>query len=442
MFQTVAVIRPACTILTAGADKVGGVKDKFLVNGGARLQGSVRVDGAKNSVLKLMAAALLAEGTTTLTNCPEILDVPLMRDVLVGLGCEVEIDGHTVTIHTPAELKSDADFPAVTQFRASVCVLGPLTARCGRAVVSLPGGDAIGSRPLDMHQSGLEQLGATTRTQHGAVVAEAEKLVGAEISLDFPSVGATENILMASVMAEGQTTLDNAAREPEIVDLCRMLRSMGADIEGEGSPKITINGVEKLHPTSHEVIGDRIVAGTWAFAAAMTRGDVTVGGIAPRYLHLPLEKLKLAGAQVDTFENGFRVVMNKRPKSTDYQTLPFPGFPTDLQPMAIGLNAIADGVAVVTENVFESRFRFVDEMQRLGADTSVDGHHVVIRGIEELSSTTVWSSDIRAGAGLVIAALCAEGTTEVRDVFHIDRGYPNFVENLQALGADIQRVVG
>lgn len=442
MFQTVAVIRPACTIPTAGADKVGGVKDKFLVNGGARLQGSVRVDGAKNSVLKLMAAALLAEGTTTLTNCPEILDVPLMRDVLVGLGCEVEIDGHTVTIHTPAELKSDADFPAVTQFRASVCVLGPLTARCGRAVVSLPGGDAIGSRPLDMHQSGLEQLGATTRTQHGAVVAEAEKLVGAEISLDFPSVGATENILMASVMAEGQTTLDNAAREPEIVDLCRMLRSMGADIEGEGSPKITINGVEKLHPTSHEVIGDRIVAGTWAFAAAMTRGDVTVGGIAPRYLHLPLEKLKLAGAQVDTFENGFRVVMNKRPKSTDYQTLPFPGFPTDLQPMAIGLNAIADGVAVVTENVFESRFRFVDEMQRLGADTSVDGHHVVIRGIEELSSTTVWSSDIRAGAGLVIAALCAEGTTEVRDVFHIDRGYPNFVENLQALGADIQRVVG
>lgn len=442
MFQTVAVIRPACTIPTAGADKVGGVKDKFLVNGGARLQGSVRVDGAKNSVLKLMAAALLAEGTTTLTNCPEILDVPLMRDVLVGLGCEVEIDGHTVTIHTPAELKSDADFPAVTQFRASVCVLGPLTARCGRAVVSLPGGDAIGSRPLDMHQSGLEQLGATTRTQHGAVVAEAEKLVGAEISLDFPSVGATENILMASVMAEGQTTLDNAAREPEIVDLCRMLRSMGADIEGEGSPKITINGVEKLHPTSHEVIGDRIVAGTWAFAAAMTRGDVTVGGIAPRYLHLPLEKLKLAGAQVDTFENGFRVVMNKRPKSTDYQTLPFPGFPTDLQPMAIGLNAIADGVAVVTENVFESRFRFVDEMQRLGADTSVDGHHVVIRGIEELSSTTVWSSDIRAGAGLVIAALCAQGTTEVRDVFHIDRGYPNFVENLQALGADIQRVVG
>lgn len=416
------------------------MKDKFLVNGGARLQGSVKVNGAKNSVLKLMAAALLAEGTTTLTNCPEILDVPLMRDVLVGLGCEVDIDGHIVTIHTPADLKSDADFPAVTQFRASVCVLGPLTARCGRAVVSLPGGDAIGSRPLDMHQSGLEKLGATTRTQHGAVVAEAEKLTGANITLDFPSVGATENILMASVMAEGQTVLDNAAREPEIVDLCRMLRSMGADIEGEGSPTITINGVEKLQPTSHEVIGDRIVAGTWAYAAAMTRGDVTVGGIAPRYLHLPLQKLKLAGANVETFENGFRISMDKRPVATDYQTLPFPGFPTDLQPMAIGINAVAEGVAVITENVFESRFRFVDEMQRLGADATVDGHHVVLRGIEQLSSTTVWSSDIRAGAGLVIAALCAEGTTEVRDVFHIDRGYPSFVENLQKLGADVQRV--
>ncbi len=387
-----------------------------------------------------MAAALLAEGTTTLSNCPEILDVPLMRDVLVGLGCEVEIDGSTVRITTPAELKSNADFPAVTQFRASVCVLGPLTARCGRAVVSLPGGDAIGSRPLDMHQSGLEKLGASTRILHGAVVAEAANLRGAEITLDFPSVGATENILTAAVLADGRTVLDNAAREPEIVDLCLMLRSMGARIEGEGSPTITIDGVDRLNPTTHEVIGDRIVAGTWAYAAAMTRGDVTVGGIAPRYLHLPLEKLKLAGATVDTFEKGFRVRMDHRPEATDYQTLPYPGFPTDLQPMAIGISAVAEGMSVITENVFESRFRFVDEMLRLGADATVDGHHVVIRGIEQLSSTSVWSSDIRAGAGLVIAALCAEGTTEVHDVFHIDRGYPRFVENLQKLGAEIERV--
>lgn len=418
------------------------MKDRFVVSGGARLQGAVKVSGAKNSVLKLMAAALLAEGTTTLTNCPEILDVPLMRDVLEGLGCEVEIDGETVRITTPAELTPDADFEAVRQFRASVCVLGPLTSRCGRAVVALPGGDAIGSRPLDMHQSGLEKLGATTRISHGAVVAEADALRGARISLDFPSVGATENILTAAVLAEGRTVLDNAAREPEIVDLCEMLNSMGARVDGAGTSTITIDGVEKLHPTEHRVVGDRIVAGTWAYAAAMTRGDVTVGGIAPRHLHLALEKLKVAGADVETFENGFRVRMAGRPQAVDYQTLPFPGFPTDLQPMAIGIAAVAEGMSVITENVFESRFRFVDEMLRLGANASVDGHHVVLHGIEQLSSTEVWSSDIRAGAGLVLAALVADGETTIHDVHHIDRGYPHFVEHLQQLGATIERVSG
>jgi len=415
------------------------VKDQFIVSGGARLEGTVKVDGAKNSVLKLMAASLLAEGTTTLTNCPEILDVPLMKKVLEGLGCEVEIEGSEVRITTPAQPQSSADFDAVRQFRASVCVLGPLTSRCGHAKVALPGGDAIGSRPLDMHQTGLEKLGATTRIEHGAVVAEATHLRGANIRLDFPSVGATENILTAAVLAEGETVLHNAAREPEIVDLCTMLKSMGADIEGEGRSVVTIRGVEKLQPTQHEVIGDRIVAGTWAYAAAMTQGDITVGGISPRHLHLPLEKLKSAGAELETYENGFRVRMDQRPQAVDYQTLPFPGFPTDLQPMAIGISAIADGTTVITENVFESRFRFVDEMLRLGADAQVDGHHVVVRGKERLSSTHVWSSDIRAGAGLVLSALCADETTTVHDVFHIDRGYPNFVENLQRLGATIER---
>lgn len=415
------------------------MKDQFIVSGGARLEGTVKVDGAKNSVLKLMAASLLAEGTTTLTNCPEILDVPLMKKVLEGLGCEVVIEGSEVRITTPAQPQSNADFDAVRQFRASVCVLGPLTSRCGHAKVALPGGDAIGSRPLDMHQTGLEKLGATTRIEHGAVVAEATHLLGANIRLDFPSVGATENILTAAVLAEGETVLHNAAREPEIVDLCTMLKSMGADIEGEGSSVVTIRGVDKLQPTQHEVIGDRIVAGTWAYAAAMTQGDITVGGISPRHLHLPLEKLKSAGAELETYENGFRVRMDQRPQSVDYQTLPFPGFPTDLQPMAIGISAIADGTTVITENVFESRFRFVDEMLRLGADAQVDGHHVVVRGKERLSSTHVWSSDIRAGAGLVLSALCADETTTVHDVFHIDRGYPNFVENLQRLGATIER---
>ena len=415
------------------------MKDQFIVSGGARLEGTVKVDGAKNSVLKLMAASLLAEGTTTLTNCPEILDVPLMKKVLEGLGCEVVIEGSEVRITTPAQPQSNADFDAVRQFRASVCVLGPLTSRCGHAKVALPGGDAIGSRPLDMHQTGLEKLGATTRIEHGAVVAEATHLRGANIRLDFPSVGATENILTAAVLAEGETVLHNAAREPEIVDLCTMLKSMGANIEGEGSSVVTIRGVDKLQPTQHEVIGDRIVAGTWAYAAAMTQGDITVGGISPRHLHLPLEKLKSAGAELETYENGFRVRMDQRPQSVDYQTLPFPGFPTDLQPMAIGISAIADGTTVITENVFESRFRFVDEMLRLGADAQVDGHHVVVRGKERLSSTHVWSSDIRAGAGLVLSALCADETTTVHDVFHIDRGYPNFVENLQRLGATIER---
>ena len=413
--------------------------DSFKVTGGARLQGQVRVAGAKNSVLKLMGAALLAEGTTVLTNCPEIADVPYMADVLRGLGCRVVLDGSTVYITVPEHVTSDADFDAVRKFRASVCVLGPLTARSHRAVVALPGGDAIGSRPLDMHQSGLEKLGATTKIEHGCVVSEAESLHGASIKLDFPSVGATENILTAAVLAEGTTVLDNAAREPEIVDLCTMLSEMGAKISGAGSNTITVEGVPRLDPVRHEVIGDRIVAGTWAYAAAITQGDITVGGIDPSFLHLVLEKVKGAGAEVETYATGFRVVQNHRPKAVDYQTLPFPGFPTDLQPMAIALCSVSGGTSVITENVFESRFRFVDEMTRLGADAYIDGHHVMIRGVEQLSSAPVWSSDIRAGAGLVLAGLCTDGMTEVNDVYHIDRGYPDFVETLTELGATIER---
>jgi len=364
-----------------------------------------------------------------------------MRDVLEGLGCTVTIDGSTVTVNTPKEVNYRADFQAVRQFRASVCVLGPLTSRCKRAMVALPGGDAIGSRPLDMHQSGLEKLGATTRIEHGCVVAEAEKLQGAQIKLAFPSVGATENILTAAVLAEGTTTLYNAAREPEISDICAMLNSMGARISGAGTSTLTIEGVDKLHPTTHEVVGDRIVAGTWAYAAAMTRGDITVGGISPQHLHLVLQKLKMVGASVETYDRGFRVRQDERPRGVDYQTLPFPGFPTDMQPMAVGLAAISEGNSIITENVFEARFRFVDEMMRLGADATIDGHHVLIRGVDRLSSTPVWASDIRAGAGLVLAGLVADGDTEVNDVYHIDRGYPHFVENLNALGADVRRVV-
>ncbi|MDF3285247.1 UDP-N-acetylglucosamine 1-carboxyvinyltransferase [Gordonia sp. N1V] len=416
--------------------------DRYLVTGGARLQGEVSVGGAKNSVLKLMAAALLADGTTTLTNSPEIADVPLMADVLRGLGATVSIDGDTVVIDAPAEPKYHADFDAVKQFRASVCVLGPLMARCRRAVVALPGGDAIGSRPLDMHQAGLRALGAHSAIEHGCVVAEADALVGAPVALEFPSVGATENILMAAVLADGQTTIDNAAREPEIVDLCVMLSQMGARIDGAGTSTLTVTGVDRLHPTEHRVIGDRIVGATWGIAAAMTRGDVTVRGVAPAHLQLVLNKLVDTGARVDTLPDGFRVRHDGRPTAVNVSTLPFPGFPTDLQPMAIGLAAVADGMSVITENVFEARFRFVEEMVRLGADARTDGHHAVVRGIERLSSAPVWCSDIRAGAGLVLAGLVADGVTEVHDIEHIDRGYPNFEENLTRLGGGIERVRG
>ncbi|MFQ6331381.1 UDP-N-acetylglucosamine 1-carboxyvinyltransferase [Nocardia sp. CWNU-33] len=414
--------------------------ERFLVTGGNQLVGEVAVGGAKNSVLKLMAAALLAEGTTTITNCPDILDVPLMGDVLRGLGCDVTIDGSVVIINTPAEPKYHADFPAVTQFRASVCVLGPLMARCKRAVVALPGGDAIGSRPLDMHQAGLRLLGATSEIEHGCVVARADELRGARIRLDFPSVGATENILMAAVLAEGETVIDNAAREPDIVDLCNMLVQMGARISGAGTSVLTIEGVERLLPTTHRVIGDRIVAATWGIAAAMTMGDIRVTGVNPKHLSLVLDKLRSAGARISFEPDGFRVLQADRPRAVNFSTLPFPGFPTDLQPMAIGLAAIADGTSMITENVFEARFRFVEEMIRLGADARTDGHHAVVRGIPRLSSAPVWSSDIRAGAGLVLAGLVADGVTEVHDVFHIDRGYPNFVEQLQALGGQVERV--
>ncbi|MEU4762520.1 UDP-N-acetylglucosamine 1-carboxyvinyltransferase [Actinosynnema sp. NPDC023794] len=416
------------------------MSEHFRVQGGGRLVGEVAVVGAKNSVLKLMAAALLAEGTTTITNCPEILDVPLMADVLRSLGCEVAIEGRVVTITTPKELNHRADSEAMGKLRASVCVLGPLVGRCRRAVVALPGGDAIGNRPLDMHQSGLRKLGAHSEIEHGCVIAEAEGLHGAQIWLDFPSVGATENILMAAVLANGTTVIDNAAREPEIVDICVMLQQMGAKIEGAGTSTLTVHGVESLQPTEHRVIGDRIVGATWAFAAAMTRGDITVRGVDPHHLDLVLEKLRMAGADVTTLDDGFRVVQTDRPRSVDFVTLPYPGFATDLQPFAIALSSVSDGTSMITENLFEARFRFIEEMVRLGADARTDGHHAVVRGVERLSSAPVWASDIRAGAGLVLAGLCADGATEVYEIFHIERGYPGFVENLRKLGATVERV--
>ena len=414
--------------------------DRFHIVGGTSLRGEVTVTGAKNSALKLMAASLLATGKSTIHNVPAIADVEIMADLLTRLGCIVVHTKDTVTIDVPAVPAHRADYDLVRKMRASINVLGPLVARVGKAEVALPGGDAIGSRGLDFHIKGLESLGAIAHIEHGYVIAEAPGgLHGAVIELDFPSVGATENIMTAAVLAKGITTIDNAAREPDIVDLGQFLISMGAKIDGLGTPLVTITGVEQLKPTEHTTVADRIISGTWAFAAAMTRGDITIHGARPEHLEIPLEKLTSAGAIITSTPDGIRVRMDNRPHAIDVATLPYPGFPTDLLPMVIALNSIAQGHSLVTENVFESRFMFVNELSRLGAHISVDGHHASITGVEELSGAPVEAHDIRAGAGLILAALVADGETTVDQAFHVDRGYPNFAEQLQGLGAKVVR---
>lgn len=410
---------------------------------GNPLQGTVHVGGAKNSALKLMAAALLATGRTTITNVPDILDVDVMARLLEELGCTVDLDhsvGHVV-IDVPEELGHEAPYELVRRLRASIAVLGPLVARCGRAKVSLPGGDAIGSRGLDMHIRGLQDLGATTRIEHGFVVAEvADRLRGTTLWLDFPSVGATENLLMAAVLAEGTTVIDNVAREPEIIDLCEMLSEMGAKIEGISTSTLVVHGVTRLSPVTHATVSDRIVAGTWAFAVAIAGGDLRVDGGRAHHLDIVLDKLSAAGATVQADDQGFRVTVGQQLASFDVVTLPYPGFPTDLQPFALALAAVSDGTAMITENVFEARFMFVQELARLGADVRTDGHHAVVRGKPALSGAPVIAHDIRAGAALVLAGLAAQGTTTVGESHHIDRGYPQFVENLQGLGVNIERL--
>jgi UDP-N-acetylglucosamine 1-carboxyvinyltransferase len=425
--------------------------DCFEVTGGSPLRGRVRVTGAKNSALKLMAAALLAPGRTTLEEVPDILDVSIMSEVLRRLGCGVIFErypldpggspsgGGRVLIDVPDKPSSETDYDLVRRMRASISVLGPLVARLGTAKVALPGGDAIGSRGLDMHIAGLERLGATVVNEHGYLIATAPELKGTSLWLDFPSVGATENLVMAAVLATGTTIVDNAAREPEIVDLCRMLVAMGARIEGAGTSTITVEGVTELRPVEYTTVPDRIVAGTWAIGAVMTRGDLVIERAVAEHLTVPLEKLVSAGATVEPLADGVRVAMAERPVGVDVVTLPYPGFPTDLQPMAVALAAVSTGTALITENVFEGRFMFVNELVRLGADVRIDGHHAVVRGRERLSSAPVLATDIRAGAGLVLAGLLTDGVTEVQDVRHVDRGYPDFIEQLRGVGVQIER---
>lgn len=417
------------------------------------LSGTVYVGGAKNSALKLMAAALLAPGRSTIRNVPDILDVTVMGQLLRQLGCLVEIDhpvdadptqgltSGVVRIDVPDELGWEAPYALVRRLRASIAVLGPLVARCHRASVALPGGDAIGSRGLDMHMAGLRELGAQVRVEHGQVVAEVPAgLRGAPLWLDFPSVGATENLLMAAVLAEGTSVLDNAAREPEIIDLCEMLVAMGARIDGIGSSTLHIEGVDRLAPVDHVTVSDRIVAGTWAFAPAIAGGTVTIAGGVATHLDLVLDKLVDAGAEITTHDDGFTVSVEKRLRSFDVVTLPFPGFPTDLQPFAMALASVSDGTAMITENVFESRFMFAQELARLGANVHTDGHHAVVRGVPLLSGAPVEAHDIRAGAALVLAGLAGAGVTTVAESHHIDRGYPHFAEVLAGIGADVVRV--
>jgi len=410
------------------------------VNGGLPLSGQLAVEGAKNSALKLMAASLLATGVTSIRNVPDISDVTIMGKVLAGLGAAVTRTEHELVIDTTGVDSFEAPYEMVSKMRASVVVLGPLIARYSQAKVSMPGGCAIGSRKIDMHVRGLEALGAKVTYDHGFIHATAPAgLRGAPVVLDFPSVGATENLMMAAVLANGLTTIENAAREPEIVDLADFLCSMGASIQGAGSGEITIEGVEKLQPSrGHVVIGDRIEAGTYLMAGALARGPVRVRGFDPLHLEMVLFKLRQAGCLIETHDDGVTITgPEERPRAVDIQTLPHPGFPTDMQAQIMTLMAVAEGSCVITENVYENRFMFADELARMGADIRIEGHHALVRGVKSLSGAPVCSPDLRGGAALVLAGLVADGVTTVTDIHHIERGYERFVEKLSALGADI-----
>lgn len=412
----------------------------IVVEGGKPLAGTVQVLGAKNAVLKEMVAALLAPGRHRLTNVPSIVDVELMCRVLEHTGCRVDQQGRDLWIVVPTGIEPEAPIELVRQMRASIVVLGPLLARCGVARVALPGGDDLGSRPIEWHMDGLEQMGASFELVHGELVARADEgLRGAEVELPFPSVGATENLLFAGVLAEGVTTIVNAAREPEIVDLIHQLNAMGAEIQGGGTSIVNVMGVDNLHPVEHKVIPDRLEAGTYAVAGAITGGDVTVTGCHPAHLRMELRKLEDAGCDVQRGDGWLRVKGPDRPQPIDFATLPYPGFHTDMHPQMVALLSVASGTSVLTENLYDARFRYVGELARMGADISIEAQHAMIRGVDNLSGCPVLAPDIRAGAALVLAGLRAEGTTEVGDSEHIDRGYEDFTGRLAGLGAQIER---
>jgi UDP-N-acetylglucosamine 1-carboxyvinyltransferase len=417
-------------------------EDLIIVTGGFPLEGAVDIAGAKNSVLKLMAASILASGKTTIGNVPIISDVTLMGEVLENLGATVVFGDHQVVIDTSSICSIETPYELVARMRASIAVLGPLVGRFGKAHVSMPGGCQIGSRKLDMHISGLEALGVVFDISHGFIDASTPNgLIGAPVILEFPSVGATENLMMAAVCAKGVTVIDNAAREPEIVDLADYLVKMGARITGAGTPTIEIEGVRELSPVlSHMTIGDRIEAGTFLVAGALGGGPLTVRGVNPAHLEMALSKLRAMGVCVTVDGTDITVSHSGPIRPVDIQTLPHPGFPTDLQAQFMVLDALADGRSVVTENVFENRFMFADEIARMGAEIRLEGHFAFITGVRQLSGAPVRSPDLRGGAALVLAGLIADGRTIVAGVEHIDRGYEHFVDKLATLGAHVERV--
>ena len=414
--------------------------DRILVKPSGPLYGDVEINGAKNSALKLMAACSLAEGVFHLKNVPNITDVRLMSELLESLGMSVRsTEVNSLEIENPGNLLAEAPYELVEKMRASIVVLGPLLARYGQARVALPGGDDFGPRPIDMHLRGLEMLGVEFETEHGYIAGKCKRLTGNRIVLEFPSVGATENIMMAAVLADGETTIENAAREPEIADLASFLNRMGGKVLGAGTSTIIIEGVLGLKAVEHSVIPDRIEAATYLAAAGIAGGEINLIGARPDHMDMLCQKVGEMGMRISADSEGLWVMANKSLNAVDLATLPYPGIATDYKPFLVAMLAVAEGVGIVTENLFSGRFRYIDELVRMGADIRTEGHHAVIRGVSALSGAPVRAHDIRAGAALVIAALRAEGETEIRDPSHIDRGYESLVENLSRLGAEITR---
>ncbi|MGZ6929351.1 MAG: UDP-N-acetylglucosamine 1-carboxyvinyltransferase [Acidimicrobiia bacterium] len=416
--------------------------DAVRVRPGGPLHGTVKVSGAtKNSGLKQLAAALLASGTTRVRNLPRVRDLDVMLDVLRAVGADVDWTGEDeLTIDTTRPLQPEAPYELVRQLRASINVLGPLVARCGEARVALPGGDNIGSRRLDMHVRGLEAMGAEITVEHGFIHARCNALCGTRIVLEFPSVGATENLLTAAVLAKGETVIENAAREPEITDLTAFLNRMGAHIVGAGTSTITVVGVDELTAADTEIMGDRIEAGTYLMACGIAGGEIDLVGVRLEHLEMVAVKLGEMGMRVSPTPDGIWAQAGEWLRAVDIATLPYPGFATDFMPMAVALLAVSEGTGIVTENVFDNRLSFVEELVRMGADIRHEGRHAVVRGRARLSAAPVRAFDVRAGAALALAALRADGETLIDDWHHVDRGYPDLVAGLRSLGADIERV--